>query len=77
MLRLIYSGLFDKFPRLQMIIRHLRELLPYTAYRTDRYYGLGGDNVKRIEAAVGLPAAQFSHHHQRELRPEGLCLRWM
>ena len=48
-LRLIYSGLFDKFPRLQMIIGHLGELLPYTAYRTDRYYGLGGDGVKRIE----------------------------
>jgi 2,3-dihydroxybenzoate decarboxylase len=42
-LRLIYSGLFDKFPRLQMIIGHLGEMLPFAAYRTDRYYGLGGD----------------------------------
>jgi predicted TIM-barrel fold metal-dependent hydrolase len=41
-LRLIYSGLFDKFPRLQMILGHLGELLPYAAYRIDRYYGLGG-----------------------------------
>jgi 2,3-dihydroxybenzoate decarboxylase len=41
-LRLIYSGLFDKFPRLQMIIGHLGELLPFAAYRIDRYYGLGG-----------------------------------
>lgn len=41
-LRLIYSGLFDKFPRLQMIIGHLGEMLPFAAYRTDRYYGLGG-----------------------------------
>lgn len=42
-LRLIYSGLFDKFPGLQMIIGHLGEMLPFAAYRTDRYYGLGGD----------------------------------
>jgi predicted TIM-barrel fold metal-dependent hydrolase len=41
-LRLIYSGLFDKFPGLQMIIGHLGEMLPFAAYRTDRYYGLGG-----------------------------------
>ena len=42
-LRLIYSGLFDKFPRLQMIIGHLGEMLPFAAYRADRYFGLGGD----------------------------------
>jgi predicted TIM-barrel fold metal-dependent hydrolase len=42
-LRLIYSGLFDKFPQLQMIIGHLGEMLPFAAYRVDRYYGLGGD----------------------------------
>lgn len=42
-LRLIYSGLFDKFPGLQMIIGHLGEMLPFAAYRVDRYYGLGGD----------------------------------
>lgn len=47
-LRLIYSGLFDRFPRLQLIIGHLGEMLPFTAYRTDRYYGLGGDGVKRL-----------------------------
>lgn len=42
-LRLIYSGLFDKFPGLQMIIGHLGEMLPFAAYRIDRYYELGGD----------------------------------
>ena len=41
-LRLIYSGLFDKFPKLQIIIGHLGEMLPFAAYRIDRYYGLGG-----------------------------------
>ena len=41
-LRLIYSGLFDRHPGLQMILGHLGEMLPFTAFRTDRYYGLGG-----------------------------------
>lgn len=45
-LRLIYSGLFDKFPALQMIIGHLGEMLPFAAYRIDRYYGLGGTGSK-------------------------------
>jgi 2,3-dihydroxybenzoate decarboxylase len=47
-LRLIYSGLFDRFPRLQMIIGHLGEMLPFAAYRVDRYYGLGGDGSSRM-----------------------------
>jgi 2,3-dihydroxybenzoate decarboxylase len=51
-LRLIYSGLFDKFPGLQMIIGHLGEMLPFAAYRVDRYYGLGGagseNRLKRL-----------------------------
>lgn len=42
-LRLIYSGLFEKFPALQIILGHLGETLPFAAYRIDRYYGLGGD----------------------------------
>jgi predicted TIM-barrel fold metal-dependent hydrolase len=46
-LRLIYSGLFDKFPKLQMIIGHLGEMLPFAAYRVDRYYGLGGDGSRK------------------------------
>ena len=44
-LRLIYSGLFDRFPRLQLIIGHLGEMLPFAAYRIDRYYGLGGSGA--------------------------------
>jgi len=48
-LRLIYSGLFDKFPRLQVIIGHLGEMLPFAAYRIDRYYGLGGGSTRRLQ----------------------------
>ncbi len=75
-LRLIYSGLFDKFPRLQMIIGHLGEMLPFAAYRVDRYYGLGGNaSAQRHTApALGLPAQQLSRHDKRQLLPAGLRL---
>jgi 2,3-dihydroxybenzoate decarboxylase len=47
-LRLVCSGLFDEFPRLQMIIGHLGEMLPFA----------GGDNAirlfgDRIPATIG------------------------
>jgi predicted TIM-barrel fold metal-dependent hydrolase len=58
-LRLIYSGLFDKFPRLQMIIGHLGEMLPFAAYRIDRYYGLGGDSANRLQR---LPSEYLLHN---------------
>lgn len=44
-LRLIYSGLFDRYPGLQLVIGHLGEMLPFAAYRIDRYYGLGGSGA--------------------------------
>lgn len=34
-LRLILSGVFDRFPRLQMIIGHMGELLPFALWRAD------------------------------------------
>src|SRR3954453_15756617 len=55
-LRLIYSGLFDRFPGLQMIIGHLGEMLPFAAYRIDRYYGLGGDTSAGDRKLERLPS---------------------
>lgn len=54
-LRLIYSGLFDRYPRLQMILGHLGEMLPFAAFRIDRYYGLGG-NQPRERRLQKLPS---------------------
>jgi 5-carboxyvanillate decarboxylase len=34
-LRLIVAGLFDRFPRLQIVLGHLGEALPYWLYRLD------------------------------------------
>lgn len=46
-LRLLGSGLFDKYPKLTLILGHLGENLPFTLHRTDR----------RIDwAPMGYPA---------------------
>jgi predicted TIM-barrel fold metal-dependent hydrolase len=34
-MRLIYSGLFDRYPKLQMMLGHFGEALPFWAYRID------------------------------------------
>ena len=36
--RLIYSGLFDKFPKLKIILGHLGEGLPFWMFRIDFYW---------------------------------------
>lgn len=46
-LRLMASGLFDRFPRLQIVLGHLGECLPYNIFRTD-------SRLKKIPR--GIPA---------------------
>lgn len=41
MLRIICSGVFDRFPKLQFIIGHAGEALPFWQYRLDYMYGAG------------------------------------
>ena len=37
-MRLIYSGLFDRFPKLKIVIGHMGEGLPFWLYRIDFYW---------------------------------------
>jgi 5-carboxyvanillate decarboxylase len=37
-MRLIYSGLFDRFPRLKIVLGHMGEGLPFWLYRIDFYW---------------------------------------
>lgn len=47
-LRLMLSGLFDRYPKLTIIFGHMGELLPYYAWRLDRRIAtLGGGGIKR------------------------------
>lgn len=41
MLKIITSGVFDRFPKLQMIIGHMGESLPYWMYRLDFMHQAG------------------------------------
>ncbi len=48
-LRLIFSGVFDTFPRLKIILGHLGEALPYWMWRIDNHWlrGPGGKRLKK------------------------------
>lgn len=47
-LRLIASGLFDRFPKLKIIVGHMGENLPYSIARADAVLSRGiGDKLKR------------------------------
>lgn len=42
-LRLVLSGVFDKFPKSTLILGHMGEMLPFTLDRLDDRYGVGND----------------------------------
>lgn len=46
-LRLILSGMFDRFPRLKIIIGHMGEALPYSIARADAVLMRGSKHLKR------------------------------
>ena len=45
-LRLILGGVFDRFPRLKMIIGHMGENLPFSIARSEMVMGRGATNLK-------------------------------
>jgi len=49
-LRLIGSGLFDDFPRLQVILGHLGEFLPFNIWRTSHWASPDGRNPLGVRA---------------------------
>ena len=46
-LRLIIAGVFDRFPRLKIIIGHMGENLPFSIARAEMVMGRGTTNLKR------------------------------
>jgi len=46
-LRLIVSGLFDRFPKLQIIIGHMGEDMPYSIVRAEDVFAQGAKNLQR------------------------------
>ena len=50
MLRIIVSGVFDRFPKLRMVVGHLGEGLPYWLFRIDFMYGRGASSNRYPDA---------------------------
>jgi predicted TIM-barrel fold metal-dependent hydrolase len=46
-LRLIVSGLFDRFPKLKIIIGHMGENLPFSIARADSILARGANHLER------------------------------
>lgn len=46
-LRLIISGVFDRFPKLKIIIGHMGENLPFSIARSEMVFGRGAPNLQR------------------------------
>jgi 2,3-dihydroxybenzoate decarboxylase len=44
-LRLLFSGVFDRFPRLKVILGHMGETLPYVLWRLDSRAALNAKNL--------------------------------
>jgi aminocarboxymuconate-semialdehyde decarboxylase len=65
--QLILSGVFDRFPRLRLVLVHGGGFLPYQSARLDREFGgkdgkLPSDNIKRFyydTAIMSAPALQL------------------
>jgi predicted TIM-barrel fold metal-dependent hydrolase len=55
-LRLIVSGVFDRFPRLKVIVGHMGEDLPYSIVRAD---SVPSRNVKHLQG----PVIDYFHEH--------------
>jgi 2,3-dihydroxybenzoate decarboxylase len=57
LLRMITSGVFDRFPRLRVVVGHLGEALPFWSYRIDFMH------------TASLRAGRFPHLAALELTP--------
>jgi len=60
-LRLILSGVFDRFPNLQMVLGHMGEGLPYWLHRLDSRLPLSQmlDKTGRLQELKKLPSEYF------------------
>lgn len=40
LIRIIFSGVFDRYPRLKLVVGHLGEALPFWAFRVDHFHAV-------------------------------------
>lgn len=61
-LRLIFSGAFDRYPRLRIVIGHMGEAIPFYLDRLDTHYGVGGGRGPRSARLERKPSEYFKDH---------------
>lgn len=59
-LRLIFSGVFDRHPNAKLLLGHMGEALPYVLWRLDSRWGF--HNHRGIELALGNPSEYLKRH---------------
>jgi 2,3-dihydroxybenzoate decarboxylase len=67
-LRLVFSGLFKRFPRLKIILGHMGETLPYLLWRLDSRFDL---QVGRAVSPEEQPSAIIKRHFV--ITTSGVC----
>ena len=69
-IRLVLSEVFDTFPRLQIILGHLGEALPFLMPRVDRYVSrqMKGRTFRETIRRI------FPFHHRRQVHPHGAAM---
>ena len=71
-LRLVFGGVFDRFPKARIVLGHLGETLPYLLWRFDsraKLYGV------RWPAAIALYQDEHADHLSGYVRDRALILR--
>ncbi|CDR34209.1 amidohydrolase family protein [Criblamydia sequanensis] len=66
-LRLVFSGLFDKFPKIQVILGHMGETLPYLLWRIDSRWGI----LKKQKELKELPSQYLRNNFY--VTSSGMC----
>ncbi|MCW5771890.1 MAG: amidohydrolase family protein [Rhodospirillaceae bacterium] len=56
--KMIFDGFFDRYPRLKLIASHAGATLPYVAGRLDRVF----ETAKRARAAISRPPSEYLRH---------------
>jgi aminocarboxymuconate-semialdehyde decarboxylase len=56
--RMIFDGFFDRFPKVKLIASHAGATLPFVAGRLDRVF----ETAKRARAAISRPPSEYLRH---------------
>ena len=74
-LRIVFSGVFDAYPRLKFILGHMGEGLPYLDSSPQRSRPVLGQEARPQEEPEGISPRESLHHLQRQFRDPGLSVR--